>query len=331
MQRRPNLTLVPLRLSLIAAASSAAVVSACGAGFGTCHRRRLRAAAADGILHRRRYARRRGDVPDVALRAGCGCSIASPAGASGLAIRRALPPLIGSSICFAVLIVLLLAGLFGTRDPLENPLPLAVWTLLWGGLTIPQALLGDIWATINPWIAPYRLMLRLLGRSPDDEPHCCAYPAWLGYWPAMFGFLAFGWFELVDPAAGDPARLAFAVVIYTASTLVGMLVFGDQSWLVQSRMLLGLSRLRCAALAALQKSRAADLGVWFFRARPWRDPSALPFSGIVFVLLTLSTVSFDGLSKTFWWLDLGGINPLDFPGRRAVMSDRTASAFWPCG
>ena len=37
------------------------------------------------------------------------------------------------------------------------------------------------------------------------------------------------------------------------------------------------------------------------------------------VLLTLSAVSFDGLSKTFWWLGLGGINPLEFPGRTAVM------------
>ena len=41
-------------------------------------------------------------------------------------------------------------------------------------------------------------------------------------------------------------------------------------------------------------------------------------SGTLFVLLTLSTVSFDGLSETFWWLGLGGINPLEFPGRSAV-------------
>jgi hypothetical protein len=45
----------------------------------------------------------------------------------------------------------------------------------------------------------------------------------------------------------------------------------------------------------------------------------LPPSGILFVLLTLATVSFDGLSKTFWWLGINDINPLEFPGRTAVM------------
>ena len=51
--------------------------------------------------------------------------------------------------------------------------------------------------------------------------------------------------------------------------------------------------------------------------------SPLPLSGVLFVLLTLSTVSFDGLDRTFWWLDLGGINPLDFPGRSAVMGQNS--------
>jgi hypothetical protein len=45
---------------------------------------------------------------------------------------------------------------------------------------------------------------------------------------------------------------------------------------------------------------------------------ALPISGVLFVLLTLSTVSFDGLSQTFLWLGAIGINPLEFPGRSAV-------------
>jgi hypothetical protein len=46
-------------------------------------------------------------------------------------------------------------------------------------------------------------------------------------------------------------------------------------------------------------------------------------SAVLFVLLTLATVSFDGLSRTFWWLGLGGINPLEFPGRTAVIGLNT--------
>ncbi len=45
----------------------------------------------------------------------------------------------------------------------------------------------------------------------------------------------------------------------------------------------------------------------------------LPLSGAIFLLCVLGSVSFDGLSKTFLWLGANGINPLEFPGRSAVV------------
>jgi hypothetical protein len=50
---------------------------------------------------------------------------------------------------------------------------------------------------------------------------------------------------------------------------------------------------------------------------------ALTLSGVLFVLLTLASVSFDGFSRTFLWLSFLGINPLEFPGRSAVMVSGT--------
>ena len=58
-----------------------------------------------------------------------------------------------------------------------------------------------------------------------------AYPAWLGYWPAVIGFFAIAWFELVDLAPDDPTRLAQAVLIYSGITFLGMLLFGGEAWL----------------------------------------------------------------------------------------------------
>jgi hypothetical protein len=227
----------------------------------------------------------------------------------------ALPRLAGSSLGFAVLVILLVAGLFGSRDPLANPLPLTIWTLFWVAFVLLQALLGDLWAAFNPWIAPYRLILRLLGRSAADAP-LLRYPLWLGYWPAVLGFLAFGWFELVDIAPADPARLAFAAIVYVDITIIGLILFGERAWLSRAEcfsVFLGF----VARLSPLQ--RAGELALVFPGASLARlDP--LPASGVAFVLLTLATVSFDGLDRTFWWLDLGGINPLDFPGRSAVMT-----------
>ncbi len=223
-----------------------------------------------------------------------------------------------SGISFALLVLLLLAGLRGSRDPLANPLPLTAWTLWWVGLTMAHAAFGNLWAFLNPWVAPYYLLRRLgVGLSSD-------YPRWLGYWPGTIGFLAFAWFELVDPAPDDPARLAAAIIVYSTVTLVGMLLFGERAWLAKAE---------CFSVFFAFVARLSPLGVDKLQAmRPERRRlslafpgaslsklGALPIGGVLFVLLTLASVSFDGLSKTFWWLALGGINPLEFPGRTAVM------------
>ena len=49
------------------------------------------------------------------------------------------PRTIVSLLSFAGFAILIAAGLFGSRDPLSNPLPLTVWTLLWVGLRCCKA------------------------------------------------------------------------------------------------------------------------------------------------------------------------------------------------
>ena len=53
----------------------------------------------------------------------------------------------------------------------------------------------------------------------------------------------------------------------------------------------------------------------------------LPVSGIAFVLLVLSTVSFDGLSRTFWWLSIWDVNPLEYPGRTSMILNNTIGLY----
>ncbi len=62
-----------------------------------------------------------------------------------------------------------------------------------------------------------------------------------------------------------------------------------------------------------------------FSARRGNDLTRpAPEAGVVvFVLLVLSSVSFDGLSRTFAWLTWHGINPLVYPGRTALMGANT--------
>ncbi|HEY6632613.1 MAG TPA: hypothetical protein VIZ90_14255, partial [Rhizobiaceae bacterium] len=143
-----------------------------------------------------------------------------------------------SLFSFAALATLVSAGFLGSRDPLSNPLPLTVWTLVWVGLTLVQGLFGNVWRWIDPWYGPWRIVSVLFPRPPSGAsqakqpppPSPLKLPAWVGLWPAVVLFLAFAWFELIYPAPDDAEKLAWAVGIYWLASFVLMLVFGHGEW-----------------------------------------------------------------------------------------------------
>ncbi|MCR9136868.1 MAG: hypothetical protein NXI27_12785 [Alphaproteobacteria bacterium] len=218
-----------------------------------------------------------------------------------------------SLLAFLFLCWLVSMGLSGSRDPLANPLPLFIWTVFWIMLVIVQAVIGNLWHWINPWTG----IARLLFANPRRRP-ILAWPAWLGSWPAIVGLLAFSSFVLADPAPDDPARLAMIVAGYWLFTMVAILVFGERQWLARGEFLTILMR-HFASLAPLRLGRRAScLG-----APAWQLLSAAPHSASagIFVLILLGTGSFDGLNETFWWLSLIDVNPLEFPGRSAIITE----------
>ncbi|HUF57333.1 MAG TPA: hypothetical protein VMM55_12315, partial [Thermohalobaculum sp.] len=225
-------------------------------------------------------------------------------------------------LSFAGFAALLALGFLGPHDPLLNLLPLTVWTALWVGLTALTALVGDVWRWLNPWVAPWRLARRL-GLAADAPPR---WIAWLGLWPAVAGLLAFGWFELVHVTPADPGLLARVTLGYWLLTFALMLVAGE-AWLGQGEFLSVFFRFvgRLAPVAIEGgRVRLALPGARLLAAPP------LPLSGVAFVSAALATVTFDGLSRTFLWLDLVGTNPLEFPGRSAVTGVNTAGYAAAC-
>jgi len=229
----------------------------------------------------------------------------------GLPLGR-IPQGLGTALSLAVLVlalVLIAAGRLGTQDPLANPLPLTVWTLWWSGLTIACVLFGDLWSFLNPW----RGLAGLIG--PNRPPF--AYPAWLGYAPAILGLLAFAWFELIFTAPRSPEILANVVALYLVASLAGTLAFGRDAWLGRAETFSVFFRM-VAWLSPLNGRPEGDRPVLTVPGLGLFQLGPLPLSGAAFVLLALATVSFDGLASTFWWLARIGVNPLDFPGRTAV-------------
>ncbi|WP_246658683.1 hypothetical protein [Mesorhizobium sp. J18] len=225
---------------------------------------------------------------------------------------------LASLLSFAVFACLVAAGFLGSRDPLSNPLPLAVWTLLWVGLTLAQGIFGNLWARINPWYGPWRVVMALTGRGEAGEPF--RLPKAWGYWPAVMLLFAFAWFELVYLAPDDPARLAAACLAYWLFSFAGMLLFGYEDWARRVEFLSTFFSMiaRLSPFEAKEEDACRQLALRLPGAKAV-DSDPLPPSGVAFLLLALSSVSFDGFMRTFTWLGLIGINPLDFPGRSAVI------------
>ena len=173
------------------------------------------------------------------------------------------------------------------------------------------------------------------------------YPESLGVWPAVILFFIFAWLENVYNGAQAPFKLGLFILVYSAITWAGMLVFGKHVWLRRGEAFSVLFSLfarfspteirtstddlcdTCGGCADETES-CVDCLECFQRATPdERRFNLRPFavglatrgvvsaSMAVFVILTLATVTFDGISETSAWANvqnelLPAITPLPF-------------------
>ncbi|MEZ5779043.1 MAG: hypothetical protein R3E44_11845 [Paracoccaceae bacterium] len=239
--------------------------------------------------------------------------------------RPALVPRVLSSWIAALVCAGLIAvGILGTRDPLENLLPLTVWTALWVGLTLATVVFGNLWRDIEPWTGPVRSFRRMFGwRGSIGLGR-------LGHWPAVLGYLAFAWFEMVSLSPADPYVLARVAGVYYL-VILALATAEGEAWLDRGEFL----TVYFAMIAKIAPLWAEYGGGRVSAKAGWPGTQVLtqpPLSpsAIAFVTLILASVSFDGLSETFWWLARIGINPLEFPGRSAVVGINSAALvlFW---
>jgi hypothetical protein len=208
-----------------------------------------------------------------------------------------------TSLCSLVILGFMIwLGLTGSRDPLSNLMPLMFWTVGWVALVSLSGVFGNLWLWLNPWTGLYRLIgsPAPLGRLPN-----------FGLWPALVLLLGFWAFVLADIAPDDPTRLARFVAMYWAVTFAGLVVFGPR-WL-QSCELGHAIFAAYGALAPWHWGKGVGGPGWQIVTRHW------PTGAGVFAIAMLGAGSFDGINETFWWLGQIGVNPLEFPGRSAVV------------
>jgi len=200
-----------------------------------------------------------------------------------------------SVLSVSLFVFLMAAGLFGAQDdPFANILPAFIWVGWWVGFAFLCALVGNPWPALNPWAAVARPIERALRRGPPQPA-----PTWFGTWPATLLYMGFAWAELAWPGNSVPASLATAILLYSAITWAGMARYGTDRWLRCGEtfsIVFGLFGL-FAPLARQGDGRMV--------LRPYGTGliarEKISGSMVVFVVVLLASVSFDGFLHTPPW------------------------------
>jgi hypothetical protein len=138
---------------------------------------------------------------------------------------------LAGALGIAALGVTVYAGLVGVQDALGNLAPTVIYVVFWVGLVVASALFGNVWRALSPWRALARGVSWVSNKLSSGEPPApLEYPAWLGRWPAALGILFFAWVELTYVNKDDPSTLAIMMLAYVVVMLVGMALYGIETW-----------------------------------------------------------------------------------------------------
>jgi hypothetical protein len=230
--------------------------------------------------------------------------------------RSPLPRVIGGAIGVLTLLAIIGTGIFGSRDPVKNPAEYLTWIYFWAGLVIVSGLVGNLWTLVNPWVATYDLLHRLL-----PMPRVRRLPDSLGIWPAVAIYFAFACLELTSGMANRPWLVGSLALLYSVVTVAGMVIFGREAWLGRCEaftVLFGIVG-RFGPIETERDGGGRIVGVY---VRPWGvgllKPQQPGWDWTVFVILMLSTLAFDGIIATSvwqafvaalspWWTPLGQV------------------------
>lgn len=148
---------------------------------------------------------------------------------------RADPPMpvqvIAGLFGLLVFATVVYAGLAGAESARENFAPTWVYVVFWVGTAFASLLFGDVFRHLSPWRAAGRAggwVVKRLGGEAASEP--LPYPDRLGRWPAVAGLALFVAVELCWGRRNDPDALAVLALAYFAAQLVGMGLYGVETW-----------------------------------------------------------------------------------------------------
>jgi hypothetical protein len=226
--------------------------------------------------------------------------------------RSPWPRGVGGTIGVLALVAVVVSGFFGSQKrPDLNPAEYIVWIYFWAATVILSGLVGNLWYLLNPWAASYDAVTRFIRIRPAFKlPN-------VGVWPAAFLFLAFTCLELTSGMSNRPWFVAIAALAYTFLTLAGMVLFGRDEWLGHCEAFTVLFDI-VGRFGPVEAERDEAGRVATVYLRPWGvgllKPGPAGWDRVMFVILMLSTLAFDGILATPAWQDFNiALEPIWLP------------------
>jgi hypothetical protein len=184
---------------------------------------------------------------------------------------------------------------------------LFLWTYGWVGLALVSALVGPAWSWLDPFSAVHDIGAAILRRAGMRGWTAAAYPARLGRWPAVAGFGAIIWLELVVTGGAGGRTLVAGFAAYAAITLIGMAQYGRDTWRANGEVftvwfgLLG--RIAPFTLAGPPEAGRVRRRPYGAGLLEWGWSAA----DVALAAIAVVSVLYDGLSQTQPWFDLVGL------------------------
>lgn len=198
--------------------------------------------------------------------------------------------------------IVLYSGFNGAQVSTVNFTPTFIYVIFWVGVPVASVLFGDVFRAFSPWRSCARA-IRWAGRRIAPSAFRRAplrYPERLGMWPAVAALIGFAWLELVYiiPDREQPSTLAALSLAYFVAMLLGMALFGIETW----------------------EERGDGFGVYFnllsrmsvlcqdeqgivYRRRALSGLADMPIRAgtVALVCTVIGTTTFDGLSNGGVW------------------------------
>ena len=214
------------------------------------------------------------------------------------ALRRGLAAA-GRVLGLAAFAATLFAALWGSTEPGANISSFAVYIIFWVGMPLVTALLGDVWAALNPFYTLADLGAWARARAAG-RPMSEAEPSAGHHWWAVAAIFCFAWLELAYHNSGSPRAIGAFMAVYATAMLAGACV-GGRGWVRQADGF-GVLFTKISALAPVRRDESGVRRVRF----PLAGLSRMPVKPgtVTFILTVLGSTAFDGFTRSSFWLDV---------------------------